>query len=56
VFGPLYGATLLLMLEEVLSSYTEHWQVLLGPILVILVLFAKNGVVSLIDMAWRRTK
>lgn len=43
VFGPVLGATLLLLLEELLSAYSEHWQLLLGPILILVVLFAKNG-------------
>jgi branched-chain amino acid transport system permease protein len=48
VFGPVLGATLYLVLEEVLSAYTQHWQIILGPILVLLVLFAKKGLMSAI--------
>jgi branched-chain amino acid transport system permease protein len=51
VFGPVIGATLLLLLEEILSSYTEHWQLLLGPILILVVLFAKTGLMSVIELA-----
>jgi len=51
VFGPVVGATLLLLLEETLSSYTEHWQLLLGPILILVVLFAKTGLMSAIEIA-----
>jgi branched-chain amino acid transport system permease protein len=43
VFGPVLGATVYLLLEEGLSSFTEHWQAILGPILVLIVLFARNG-------------
>lgn len=50
VFGPVIGAALLLLLEEILSSYTEHWQLLLGPILILVVLFAKTGLMSAIEM------
>ncbi len=46
VFGPVLGATLLLLLEEILSSYTEHWQIMLGPILILVVLFAKAGLIG----------
>ena len=49
VFGPVLGAALYLLLEEVLSSFTEHWQVILGPILVLLVFFARGGLAQL----WR---
>ncbi len=41
--GPVLGAFALLTLEEGLSSYTEHWQVVLGPILILIVLFARRG-------------
>ena len=41
--GPVVGAVVLLMLETVLSGWTEHWQIILGPFLVLVVLFAKRG-------------
>jgi len=41
--GPVFGAAALLLLEEVLSQYTEHWMLFLGPILILVVLFAHNG-------------
>jgi branched-chain amino acid transport system permease protein len=43
LLGPLLGAFLLLSLEEVLAGWTEHWMVILGPILVLSVLFARGG-------------
>ncbi|MBM3600005.1 MAG: branched-chain amino acid ABC transporter permease [Alphaproteobacteria bacterium] len=49
LFGPVLGAAGLLVLEEILSSHTQHWQAILGPILVLLVLFAKRGLFGLID-------
>ena len=44
LIGPVFGAALLLLMEEVLSSYTEHWMVFLGPLLIFIVLFARRGV------------
>ncbi len=43
LFGPVLGATAYLLLEETLAIYTEHWMVYLGPILIMMVLFAKRG-------------
>jgi branched-chain amino acid transport system permease protein len=43
LIGPLVGAFLLLSLEEVLAGLTEHWMVILGPLLVFSVLFARGG-------------
>jgi branched-chain amino acid transport system permease protein len=43
VFGPILGAATYLVLEIVIGSYTTHWQVILGPILILVVLFARGG-------------
>ena len=43
LFGPLFGAAAYLLFEEVISGWTQHWMVIFGPLLVILVLFAKKG-------------
>jgi len=53
--GPLLGAAALLLLEDVLQGWsllpkavTEHWQLYLGVILVLVVLYAKRGLAGLI--------
>jgi branched-chain amino acid transport system permease protein len=43
-FGPLIGAVALLALEEALSGITEYWQIILGPMLLLVVLFARGGI------------
>jgi branched-chain amino acid transport system permease protein len=43
LFGPVLGAALLLGLETALTSLTEHWMFVLGPVLVLIVLFARRG-------------
>jgi branched-chain amino acid transport system permease protein len=52
--GPVLGALVFLLLEDVLSGYTEHWQIVLGPFLVLVVLFAKRGLLGLLPEAVRR--
>ena len=49
-FGPLIGAVALLVLEEVLSSITEYWQIILGPLLLFVVLFARGGIDGLLAL------
>ena len=44
LFGPVLGAATLLLLEEILAIYTEHWMVYLGPFLMVVVLFARRGI------------
>lgn len=48
LFGPVLGAIAFLALEEVLSHFTEHWQVVLGPVLLFIVLFARRGLWGLV--------
>jgi branched-chain amino acid transport system permease protein len=43
LLGPLLGAATYLLLKEVLSSLTEHWLALFGPLLLVLVLVARGG-------------
>jgi branched-chain amino acid transport system permease protein len=44
VFGGALGALALLLIEELLSSLTEHWMAVLGLLIVAIVLIAKNGI------------
>ena len=52
VFGPLIGAVALLVLEEALSGITEYWQIILGPLLLLVVLFARGGIDGIL-LDWR---
>jgi branched-chain amino acid transport system permease protein len=47
VWGGLVGAIVLLLLQEVLSAYTEHWEFWTGWVLLAVVLFARQGLVGL---------
>ena len=49
LFGPLVGAVALLVLEEALSGITEYWQIILGPLLLLVVLFARGGIIGLLS-------
>jgi branched-chain amino acid transport system permease protein len=52
--GPIIGAAVFLLLEDVLSAWTVHWQIILGPFLVLVVLFAKRGLFGLLPGAASR--
>ncbi|MFZ6755843.1 branched-chain amino acid ABC transporter permease [Undibacterium sp. Ji50W] len=45
--GGILGAVVMLMLEEILSGYTIHWQLYLGIILLLVVMLLPNGLASL---------
>ncbi|EFO30519.1 putative permease abc transporter protein [Roseibium sp. TrichSKD4] len=46
--GAILGAIAYLMLEEVLSGYTQHWRLIFGPLLILVVLYARGGILGLI--------
>jgi branched-chain amino acid transport system permease protein len=48
LFGAILGAAVYVLLEHELSALTEHWLIILGPLLILVVLFAKRGVFGLI--------
>jgi len=47
LIGPVFGSIVYLLFENLLSGFTEHWQAILGPFLVLVVLFSKSGLVGL---------
>lgn len=44
LFGPVIGAAALLLFEELLSTYTDHWALVLGPLLLLIVIYAPTGI------------
>ena len=61
VIGPLLGAAALVLLEEfipllldlVRAGWGEHWQIVLGPLLLAVVLFARGGLLGLFSQHLR---
>jgi branched-chain amino acid transport system permease protein len=48
LYGGVIGAVFFLLLEEVLTHFTIHWQLGLGAVLLFVVLMAPNGLASLV--------
>jgi branched-chain amino acid transport system permease protein len=44
--GAIIGAIVFLLIEEYLSGVTEHWKMIFGPFLVLVVLFARGGLIG----------
>jgi branched-chain amino acid transport system permease protein len=51
--GAILGSLAYLLIEELLSGFTEHWKVIFGPLLVLVVLAGRGGLLSLIDAGRR---
>jgi branched-chain amino acid transport system permease protein len=52
--GAIVGTVTYLLLEEWLSGFTENWKVIFGPLLVLVVLFARGGLLGLATALARR--
>lgn len=54
IFGPVFGALAFLSIEEFLQELvgSDYWMIVFGPMLIVLVLFAKRGLFGLIPDNW----
>lgn len=43
-FGPFVGALVFLLMEDVFSLWTSHWQIIVGSIFILFVLFLPKGI------------
>jgi branched-chain amino acid transport system permease protein len=44
--GAVVGAAAFLLLEEFLSELTEHWRMIFGPLLILVVIFGRGGIMG----------
>jgi branched-chain amino acid transport system permease protein len=49
VLGPIVGTAAYLVLEESLSRFSEHWQIVFGLLLVLMALFRRGGIAGLLS-------
>lgn len=54
VAGPVLGAATYLLLSYFLADLTKHWAIIMGPLLILVVLFARGGLLGF--LAGRRAK
>ncbi|MEM8658994.1 MAG: branched-chain amino acid ABC transporter permease, partial [Pseudomonadota bacterium] len=48
LFGPVVGAVLFILLEHILGGLSDFWHIYLGVLLLIIVLFARGGIIGLL--------
>jgi len=49
LYGPIIGAFTFLFCKDILSSYTEHWRLILGVVFVGFVLYSPQGIVGIYE-------
>ena len=54
--GPVVGAAIVLILKNYVSAYFERWNMLLGLVFVLIVIFMPDGVVPGLRRAWVRLR
>lgn len=54
LFGPLFGAMAMILTEEGLKMITQHWMVIFGPLIVLVVLVSRQGLAGLFNALDRR--
>ncbi|MBT4091254.1 MAG: branched-chain amino acid ABC transporter permease [Deltaproteobacteria bacterium] len=47
LYGPIFGAFALVLLEDLLPELTDNWKLMLGVIIIMVVLFLPNGISSM---------
>ena len=53
LYGAIIGAAAFLFAEEWLSELTEHWKMIFGPLLILVVLFARGGLIGVATLLRR---
>jgi branched-chain amino acid transport system permease protein len=56
LFGSVVGAAIVIILENVVSSYTERWSMVLGLLFVVTMIFAPEGIVGKFRSLFTRRK
>ncbi len=54
--GSFVGAAVIIVLEQFVSAYTERWQMVLGIVFILIMLFAPEGVVGKMQNLWQRRR
>ena len=52
--GPIVGATIITLVKNVVSTYVERWNSLLGAIFILVIIFMPYGLVPGCRVLWRK--
>ena len=54
LIGPMIGAFVIVYIQNIVSTNLERWPTLMGLIFIVVILFARDGLVGAISKAWYR--
>ncbi|WP_019121882.1 branched-chain amino acid ABC transporter permease [Brevibacillus massiliensis] len=54
LLGPVFGAAFIVILETIISSYTDLWMLIVGTTFILFVIFIPKGIVGL-ESVWRKS-
>jgi branched-chain amino acid transport system permease protein len=54
LIGPVLGAGVIVFLTNILSSPVQRWQTVMGVLFILVVLFAREGIVGALRLIWAR--
>lgn len=54
--GPILGAAVVWAIRSIVSSYTEYWTLILGVLMVVIVMFAREGIVGYLSQLRREVR
>jgi branched-chain amino acid transport system permease protein len=54
LLGPVFGAAVIVFLQNILSTYVARWQTVMGIVFILVVLFAREGIMGAIRVARAR--
>ena len=54
--GPIVGAVVITLVKNVVSTYVDRWNSLLGAIFVVVILFMPSGLVPGFGQLWARLR
>ena len=54
LIGPMIGAFIIVYIQNIVSTNLERWPTLMGLIFIVVVLFARQGIVGAISAGWQK--
>jgi branched-chain amino acid transport system permease protein len=54
LIGPMIGAFIIVYIQNIVSTNLERWPTLMGLIFIVVILFAREGIVGAISSGWHR--